>query len=251
MNATPYIKRWSVDKDTHGLINSVPEGYALKPDLLIQFESVGDNCEFGFVQRFHRAEPSSLFRWATAPIEGVIAGLKDQWEHIFEDENMRPWAYDMAWDDRYRCAFHGKIRCAPDSEGHMQFTMEGEERQNALATDRSKIRFLRDKTLKSLRNEDKIYVVKANGGLTHEQIFELKAALDAYGDHKLLAVVQKDQVDWEGMTLLAPNLKVATISQLASYSQVEMAAYGEWTNILQKAVDTPWQKAPWYRFWAR
>ena len=249
MRGDSYIKRWQVEKDDLGLINSVPQGYLLKPDLLTRFESVGDNCEFGFVQRFHGAEPSSLFRWATAPIEGVIAGLKDQWEHIFLDENMRPWAYDMAWDDRYRCAFHGEIRCAPNDEGHMQFAMEGEERQRALAADRSKIRFLRDKTLKCLRDEDKIYVVKANAGLTIEQIFELKAALDLYGDHKLLAVVQKDQIEWEGLTLVAPNLKVATISQLASYSQVELAAYGEWTNLLQAAVDTPWKKVPWYRFW--
>lgn len=251
MNAISYIKRWPVKEDTHGLINSVPEGYQLNPDLLTKFESIGDNCEFGFVQRFHGAEPSSLFRWATAPIEGVIAGLNDQWEHIFEHENMRPWAYDMAWDDRYRCAFHGEIRCEPDSEGHMQFAMDGEERKKALDTDQSKIRFLRDKTLKGLRTEDRIYVVKANAGLPFEQILELKAALDKYGNHKLLAVVQKDQVDWEGLTLFAPNLKVATISQLASYSQVELAAYGEWTNLLQAAVDTPWQKVPWYRFWAK
>jgi len=42
------------------------------------------------------------------------------------------------------------------------------------------------------------------------------------------------------VTLVEPRLKVATVSHLASYHRVELAAYGEWTNLLQKAVDTPW-----------
>lgn len=40
------------------------------------FRSLGDNCEFGFVQRYGGVEPSGLLRFSFAPIEDVIRGLR-------------------------------------------------------------------------------------------------------------------------------------------------------------------------------
>jgi len=38
-------------------------------DLVQRFESLGDNCEFGMVQRYAGAEPLSLFRFIVLPID--------------------------------------------------------------------------------------------------------------------------------------------------------------------------------------
>lgn len=236
------LETWTLPPDVLGMIDRPPEGYPLNPELVSTFESLGDNCEFGFVQRFHGAEPSSLFRWATAPLHGVLIGLEDSWQNIYSWESLRPWAYDMAWDDQYQCAFHCAVHCDRSSEDQpFEFVLPDAERRAVWENDRPKFLHLRDKTLSSLRQADKIFVAKANAGLSVEECRRLKAALDRHGEHRLLCVLPHGETDLRGIGLLDNNLKIASISQLASYSQVELAAYGEWTNILQKAIDTPWK----------
>lgn len=235
----PYLKRWPLDPDKFGLTDYVPNGFPLRPELLDQFESIGDNCELGFVQRFHGVEPSSLFRWATAPLHGVLTGLADGWADIYAWENLRPWASDMAWDDKYQCAFHGSMRCAL-IDGEMTFTLSEKDHRTAWKRDRTKLFHMRGKMLEGLRNPSRIYVAKANAGLALDTVQQLKASLDRYGEHRLLCVVPEETFAVRGLMLLQPGVKLATISHLASYHRVELAAYGEWTNLLQKAVDTPW-----------
>ena len=43
------------------------------PTLLNSFESLGDNCEFGFVQRKFGTEPAGLLRWAIASPAALVA----------------------------------------------------------------------------------------------------------------------------------------------------------------------------------
>jgi hypothetical protein len=43
--------------------------------LFLGFESLGENCEFGFAQRQYGAEPVSLLRWASTSLAGLEAGL--------------------------------------------------------------------------------------------------------------------------------------------------------------------------------
>lgn len=237
----PYPKRWPLDRDKIGMVDRAPPDFPMRPELLEQFESLGDNCEFGFVQRFHGAEPSSLFRWATAPLHGVLRGLEDGWADIYSWEHLKPWAFDMAWDDKYQCAFHCAVHCSRSSEDEpFEFVLPEVERRAVWEADRPKFIHLRDKTIASLKTGNKIYVAKANAGLTLSDCLALKAALDRYFPHRLLCVVPASTSEFEGVTLIKPGLKLATISQLASYHRVELAAYGEWTNLLQKAVDTPW-----------
>ncbi len=241
MQNPPYIKRWPLADDRMGMVDAVPQGYTLRPELLEQFESLGDNCEFGFVQRFHGAEPSSLFRWATAPLHGVLRGLEDGWADIYSWEHLKPWAFDMAWDDKYQCAFHCAVHSSRSSEdAPFEFVLPEVERRAVWEADRSKFIHLRDKTIASLKTGNKIYVVKANAGLTLSECLALKAALDQYLPHRLLCVVPASTFAFDGVMLIEPGLKLATISTLASYHRVELAAYGEWTNLLQTAVDTPW-----------
>lgn len=74
-----------------------------------------------------------------------------------------------------------------------------------------------------------------------QQISDLKAALDRYGPQKLLCVQPAAAGAPGVMKLIASGLKVAPISQFASYERVTLAAYGEWTAMLDLAAETPWQ----------
>ncbi|MBE7247769.1 MAG: hypothetical protein INR63_22720, partial [Actinomycetospora chiangmaiensis] len=45
---------------------------ALLAERLHAFRSLGDNCEFGFVQRYGGVEPSGLLRFSYTPMEDLI-----------------------------------------------------------------------------------------------------------------------------------------------------------------------------------
>ena len=51
-------------------------GAAILAERLHGFRSLGDNCEFGFVQRYGGVEPSGLLRFSYTPMEDLIRGLR-------------------------------------------------------------------------------------------------------------------------------------------------------------------------------
>ena len=66
---------------------SSPPGVATAlPDLFLQFESMGHNCEFGLVQRHFGAEPLGLLRWNAISVEDVILGIEQQFEGVGNPE---------------------------------------------------------------------------------------------------------------------------------------------------------------------
>src|SRR5207237_2882630 len=53
-----------------------------------RFESLGENCEFGLVQRRCGAEPLGLFRFASAPLPKLLAALEARFEGLSNPENL-------------------------------------------------------------------------------------------------------------------------------------------------------------------
>ncbi len=48
--------------------------------MLEKLQSLGENCELGFVQRAAGAEPLGLFRWANTPLPNLLAALEASFE---------------------------------------------------------------------------------------------------------------------------------------------------------------------------
>jgi hypothetical protein len=57
-------------------------------ELMMCFESIGENCEFGLVQRRCGAEPLGLFRFASAPLPKLLAGLEARFEGLSDPDNL-------------------------------------------------------------------------------------------------------------------------------------------------------------------
>src|ERR1041384_3955367 len=57
-------------------------------ELMLRFESIGENCEFGLVQRRCGAEPLGLFRFASAPLPKLLAGLGARFEGLSHPDNL-------------------------------------------------------------------------------------------------------------------------------------------------------------------
>src|SRR5256714_3683234 len=57
-------------------------------ELMLRFESIGENCEFGLVQRRCGCEPLGLFRFASAPLPKLLAGLDARFEGLSHPDNL-------------------------------------------------------------------------------------------------------------------------------------------------------------------
>jgi hypothetical protein len=58
-------------------------------ELMLKFESLGQNCEFGFVQRSCHAEPNDLLRFASAPLPSLLAALQASFNGMGDPESLQ------------------------------------------------------------------------------------------------------------------------------------------------------------------
>jgi Flp pilus assembly protein TadD len=159
---------WTLDRSDPQLVRA----------FLMQFESLGRNCEFGLVQRSFGAEPLGLLRWANTGASNLIAALSARLEGVGTPEQtelMRLRGEYGAEDKRYKFGIHLGIK-------------EGEaEPDRVFKTQCRRIRFLRDKLLGELDNQEKIFVY-SSFKLDGDRLAALIECLDQYGPNRLLCV---------------------------------------------------------------
>lgn len=147
--------------------------------LLLGFESIGQDCEFGLVQRRYGAEPLGLLRWNfTTPatlreaLDAGLTGLGDP-----ECTVMQLWddyEYYLA-DRRWGFAFHTWIS---------RHEVEPDVLFGKMCR---RVAFLRDKLLSDLAAGEKVFVLKTFSATTAD-VRALYASLQAHGPVRLLWV---------------------------------------------------------------
>jgi len=79
-------------------------------DVLGRFESLGDNCEFGFVQRQLGLESGGLFRWSVTSATSLITLLETRFEDLYRFENLVPTnSKNMIRDTATDIGFHTEM----------------------------------------------------------------------------------------------------------------------------------------------
>ncbi len=149
--------------------------------LLGAFESLGEDCEFGLVQRRYLVEPPlSLFRWGGAPVEDLIEGLDSDFAGLAE-----PGRTELLWG-------HGEyfVR-TPYVTIHTHCIVEQNAAGQAdvLRSGRATLRILRRKLLKDIADARRIFVFKSKEpGLGESEMRRLHSALRRIGPAGLLCV---------------------------------------------------------------
>ena len=168
-------------------------------DLMMRFESLGQSCEFGLVQRRCEAEPLGLFRFASAPLPKLLAALNADFAGFGEpdalDIELSGGEY-MVNDKRFGLLYHAWVR---PGEMTPEDVHTREVRRLPLL-----IRKLRE----DLSEAEKIFVYHGMGRLGGADALPLAAALRHYGPNTLLWVELADRdhpagtVEWAGAGLL-------------------------------------------------
>ena len=193
--------------------------------LLERFQSLGEDCEFGFVQRHGNAEPLSLLRWANTRPQHLVELLRTRFAGVGDEENTEVfkeidgelWVRDL----RYGLRTHTFVY-----EGQLPEERRGRFKQQML----KRSRFLKDKQLEDLDNGAKIFVVKSPDGISDECARSIYDAIGAYGENWLLCVRHSDTTHSAGaVSRVHERLMIGYVSRIAGIDHVG------WLSVLQKS----------------
>lgn len=201
--------------------------------LFMRFDSLGENCELGLVQRHFNAEPLGLLRWTHTRLETLIHLLNSNFSGLGENDNVelkRPDGGEYyVRDTKYGVVFHTFIS-----------QNRGEESE-FLAKQSARLRWLRDKVLTDLADGDKTFVYKfheSNCALQSRTLFQ---ALSKYGACRLLCVSQADEDNAAGSVRTDGNgLFYGYLSRLNPTAAPESKwdiPFAEWIAICRQVED--------------
>ncbi len=196
-------------------------------DLVLKFESVGDNCELGLVQRLTGVEPLGLLRFAGAPLRQVVRALSSRFEDIADPNHIRiheEHGEYMVKLTKYDFYYHAHVKVA-------DMTADALHSQQCRT-----VRFLADKLIQDLENPSKILVFRQNEPVLATDLLDLRIALCAYGPNTLLWVQEACPGHPPGTVCVADeSLLVGYVRRLAAREDVPNLDHQAWLSVLRRA----------------
>ena len=196
-------------------------------DLVRCFESVGDNCELGLVQRRAGAEPLGLLRFAGAPLRNHVRALNARFANIADPDHIRidvEHGEYMVKLTKYDFTYHAHVKA-------------GDMTPNALHRQQCRtVGFLAEKLMADLADPSKILVFRQNETLSAGDLVDLRIALSAYGPCLLLWVQEACPGHPPGSVAVADErMMVGYVRRLAERESVPDLDFESWMQVLRRA----------------
>lgn len=207
---------------------------------IAHFESLGDNCEFGLVQRGCGAEVFlSLLRFAGMELPTLLRaldlGMRDFGDpgqvEIRPDDKDRP--EFVTHETRYGAYFH-------------TFRYQDETRADLLhASESKRLAYCAQRLIGDLKRGHKIFVIKRNEPLREDEVLPLYNALGSFGPNTLLWVVPADSRHAAGsVEVVLPGLLKGFIRRFAPPEDAPNLLLEDWLEICAHAFELRHPKAP-------
>jgi len=162
----------------------------LPADLMMRFESIGQNCEFGLVQRAVQAEPLSLLRFAGIELSSLMRGLETEFAGIDDpaDFKLTRGVMDgrpeyMVFAQRHWVRFHTGIFIAdmPDIAAVIERV-------------RVYLGFLRRQFVETMASGERIFVFQHPAVMDTAHALPVLGRLCAHGPNALLYVTESESI---------------------------------------------------------
>jgi len=207
-------------------------------NVCMQFESLGENCELGLLQRHFGAEPLGLLRFSALDISDLIAAVREDFDDVGEPTQTRLCVSPhngeyYSIDERYKINSHGLIFSSdvvPEA---------------AHATICRRATFLRSKLLRDLADGSKIFVLKTDGDTPPSRIADLFEALRRHGPVTLLCVRPSADATMQGrVSWLAEGLMVGYLDRVCSIDGDWNISHAMWIKLLRQALKVAKSRQP-------
>jgi hypothetical protein len=198
--------------------------------LMLGFESLGENCEFGLVQRRCGAEPLGLLRFASAPLPKLLAALNARFEGLGASGNIEVELSSngreyMIRDRAYDFYYHAWVLAGAKTPGEIH---DREVRR---------VPFLVNKLIDDLSAGEKIFVYHGMKPLTLAHARALTRAIRRYGAATLLWVELADASHPNGTVLWRDaGLMQGFIDRFAPGDDAHDFATDSWVQLCRQAV---------------
>lgn len=167
------------------------------PKIASDMESIGRNCEFGFVQRDTGTDPVSLLRWAGTPRASLIDGLRNKFADLAEEMTGRAEPPHRPPEDQYwwlTCKRYGILF-------HTGEKVAATTAEKATAAIRQRTRWLADKLISDIRDGDKLFVFSDSTMTEPDDALDLLSAMRGIGPAWLWSIAQNKATPPDTMTL--------------------------------------------------
>lgn len=152
-------------------------------EALLNMQSLGINCEFGFVQRLVGAEPLGLFRWGFTPLSSVVRAIGGNLQELGS-----PGSLEVSLDGNSEFQIHDKIFGLKYHS--FAYATQGATAEAILKREYARLPFLVRNLLQELREASKLFVYHDAGVSSREDIERLVRALRQHGKNTLLWLTQ-------------------------------------------------------------
>jgi tetratricopeptide (TPR) repeat protein len=198
-------------------------------ELMLSFESLGDNCEFGVVQRLCGVEPLGLLRWMTTPLNGLLDALNEGFKGLGDIDNvvlkLSPHREYVVTDTKFGFS------------GHTFINERQEDAEKLRLQQAKRLSFLAAKLKEDLEAADKIFVYKTNQVTPPTQVVRLHEALRQYGNAVLLWMMLADDDHPVGsVELIRQGLILGYIDGFGPYENIHpRISLDSWITICRNA----------------
>ena len=199
-------------------------------ELLMRFESLGENCELGFVQEHLGAHPLGLFRWSGIALPHLIQALETDLAGLGEPEHTvvvtNPVSQEhFTRDLRYGMDTHTGL-LAPDTAAEEVMTLFGRRAAR-----------LKEKLLDDLLEGEKTFVFQAAQPPPRAEMLRLHAAVRRHGPSaELLFIHPAESAEAIGQVeRIEPGLMIGRIDRAGLDGMTWTISYPVWLDLLAKA----------------
>ena len=194
-----------------------------------RMESLGRNCEFGYLQRNLGVEPISLLRWAGGPTAGLVEGIRAGFEGLGEEMTGEPMPPAAAPDNqrwwltcrRYNLLFHSGQSVAENSV------------EQATAKILPRMRWLIEKLFADFRAAEKLFVYSSAEFADPADGMVLVDAIREAGGHGPILLVAPGGMDT--VIKIGTNVWGARMPKLTGLRTAVTLDMAHWATVLRDA----------------
>jgi tetratricopeptide (TPR) repeat protein len=194
-----------------------------------QYESLGDNSEFGFVQRHFKAEPAGLLSWTYCVVDSVIKVLEQQFSDFGRLSNLTlfrtSWKEYMVREIKYGITFP-------------TFFADDNADKSAILSDQSiRLSRLAERLLSDLTYGNKRFIFKISHSTSDGQIQRLHSLVQQYSARNTLLCVSvsSDVTECGAAENLGNGLFLGKLSRRSPIGARRDIPYDEWRAVLEGA----------------